>query len=444
MHGLRFRWFHLLVLASMLLAPWIAAIQPVALAHSPGVWADASPDEPKGEQKSERYLRIVEDAGKSIALEIASRTFVHEDGAKPRIALVSVAHIADRSFYDAVAEKLAGYDVVLYEAVAPAAVRSSRGETQQEQIESTRQSMTFVASLVEQYRAVHGEYPADDASLERYVTSLEPIVRNWFRHAMIDPWGQRLNYERTDESQGYELYSNGPLEGEAEPAAGRIRFDGHRSIHPMPREESNLQKQLADALGLAYQLDSLPYESANWLISDMTAEDLLRAFSGAEADFEMFSGAIAGTTLPARLVGMLLRFIRMLDVMYEGAISDMVKVLFIEVLGDESIVQAGMQQMGGDFMKILIDKRNQVVIDDIEALLESSPEIESIAILYGAAHMPDMAERLANQLGYAGDEAVWLRAIAVDLTESRIDQRQLTQMRTAIRRMMQSQGLRNR
>jgi hypothetical protein len=340
---------------------------------------------------------------------------------------------------------------VLYEAVAPAGVRSSGGETTEERVDSARQSLTFIASLIEKHRAARGEYPADFDALEAYVATLEPIVRNWFLHAIVDPWGQRIMYHRTEAEPGYKLFSRGP-QTEAEvadkehiPAAsGVIRFDGHGMVHPLPRDESNLQKQLADALGLAYQLESLPYESANWHISDMTAEELFRAFSGTDVDFDAFGGTLAGTSLPARLVGMLLRFIRMLDAMYEGAISDMVKVLFIEILGDEELVQASMKQMGADFGRILIDKRNQIVIDDLAALLESKPEVESIAILYGAAHMPDLAERLADQLGYSPEEAVWLRAIAVDLTESRVDQRQLMQMRSMIRRMMQSPAMRAR
>jgi hypothetical protein len=403
------------------------------------------------EKSSERYLRIVDDPSRTISLEIASRTFVHKDATKPTIALVSVAHIADQSFYDAIAEKLAAFDIVLYEAVAPAGVRASGGATTEEKVDSARQSLTFIASLIEKHRAARGEYPADLDALEGFVATLEPIVRNWFLHAIVDPWGQRIIYQRTEEDPGFELFSRGPLpdkvaaDSDRNPASeNSIHFDGHGMVHPLPRDESNLQKQLAEALGLAYQLESLPYDSPNWHISDITAEDLFRAFSGTDVDFDAFGGTLAGTSIPARLVGMLLRFIRMLDTMYEGAISDMVKVLFIEILGDEELVQASMKQMGADFGRILIDKRNQIVIDDLAALLENKREVESVAILYGAAHMPDLAERLADQLDYSPEGAVWLRAITVDLTESRIDQRQLMQMRSMIRRMMQSPTMRAR
>jgi len=416
----------------------------------------ALPDEPTAPREENatpsdspsRFLRIVDEPDELIALEIASRTFEHEDDSKPTIGLMAVAHIADKSLYDAIASKLESYDIVLYEAVAPAGVRSAHGETEAERIETTHRSLTFIASVVEQYRQARGAYPENLAALREYVSTLEPIMQNWFHHAAIDAWDRPVTYQRTDDESGYELFSSGPKgmndgdDGSEED--DRIRFLAHGSVHPMAREENNLQKQLADALGLAYQLEALPYQSSNWRISDMTAEELFSAFSGTEVEFETFSGTLAGTSLPARVVGMLLRFLQMLDGMYDGAISEMVKVLFIEILGDEEMIKASMKQFGADFARILISERNQIVIDDVARILETQPEVESIAILYGAAHMPDMAERLTEQLAYQEDETDWLRAIEVDLTESHIDTRQLMQMRSMVRRMMRSAAMRGR
>ena len=52
-----------------------------------------------------QFLRIEEERGKWVALEIASREYQLENG--PRVALVGVAHIADRSFYRSVQRLLA-------------------------------------------------------------------------------------------------------------------------------------------------------------------------------------------------------------------------------------------------------------------------------------------------------------------------------------------------
>ena len=67
------------------------------------------------------YLRVVEEPGESIALEIAAHRFVPADGSGPKIGLVGVSHIGERELYDQIQSLLGEYDVVLYESVMPPA-----------------------------------------------------------------------------------------------------------------------------------------------------------------------------------------------------------------------------------------------------------------------------------------------------------------------------------
>lgn len=60
------------------------------------------------------FARVAED-GDAIALELATRHYVHEDGTD--VALVGVAHVAEGSFFEAVGGQLAEADVVLFEGV---------------------------------------------------------------------------------------------------------------------------------------------------------------------------------------------------------------------------------------------------------------------------------------------------------------------------------------
>ena len=39
-------------------------------------------------------------------------------------------------------------------------------------------------------------------------------------------------------------------------------------------EQANIQQELADALGLEFQLDVLPYEEPNWFCSDLTIDEV--------------------------------------------------------------------------------------------------------------------------------------------------------------------------
>jgi hypothetical protein len=83
-----------------------------ALLPAPALLARPVADSPET-PSSPAYLRVVEQRGKSIALEIATTEFIRADGTGPRVALVGVAHIADQSFFDGVAKLLDSYDVVL-------------------------------------------------------------------------------------------------------------------------------------------------------------------------------------------------------------------------------------------------------------------------------------------------------------------------------------------
>ena len=85
--------------------------------------------------------------------------------------------------------------------------------------------------------------------------------------------------------------------------------------------------------------------------------------------------------------------------------------------------------------------RNQVVIDDLKSIVEGEDEHESIAILYGAAHMRDMALRMSEQLDYESDEERWYRAIEIDLEKSAVTERDLRQMRMMMKQMMRMQSM---
>ncbi|MCA9295898.1 MAG: hypothetical protein KC983_05260, partial [Phycisphaerales bacterium] len=120
----------------------------------------------------------------------------------------------------------------------------------------------------------------------------------------------------------------------------------------------------------------------------------------------------------------------------DGAITDTFKVVLIEMLGDESLIDASMGQLGEGFGEVIINERNQVVIDDLKALIANEPEIRSVAIFYGAGHMQDMEQRLIEQLSYEPSEANWLRAIDVNLNESAVSPREIRQLRVMMRRAL--------
>jgi len=431
-----------------------AFIALVCLSSARVAWAadTAAPQEQTARQVPQ-FLRVVADEGRSVALEIASVDFVPGDDARPAVSLVGVVHIGDQSYYRAVQNLLEGYDVVLYESVKPAGTGGAAGRTEEQRIDGTRAALGFVGRTIASYHARQGRYPAHLEELRAFAQSVDPRLLQFLDEALADGWGRPLVYERpaeepatapeaaSDAAAGepvYALLSRG-ADGRpgGEGAAADLLLDDPAGVQPLTAfEEDGLQAQLADALDLEFQLDALNYGGTNWHCSDMSIDQLQREMEKRGLDFSLVEDTLAGSSLPAQLVKLLLGVVRMADAFFEGAVSDTIKVLLIEMLGDESVLEIGFSQFDEGFAEVIIDERNQIVIDDLKQLIERETPLESVAILYGAGHMPDMARRLGEQLGYEPNGARWLRAIEVDLTESAVSETDVKRLRLLVRRML--------
>ena len=97
------------------------------------VWArEPAASRPAVEKPDQQrsYIRLVR--GKSdqpIALDTAIVRFARKDGpAGPTVDLVAAVHVADGKYYDELNRRFQGYDVVLYELVAPAGTKIPEGK----------------------------------------------------------------------------------------------------------------------------------------------------------------------------------------------------------------------------------------------------------------------------------------------------------------------------
>lgn len=424
----------------------VASLAGAAPAQAPRTTpADADADRPL-------FLRTVEVEGRTIALQIASRSYTRPAPAAeapegegetpasggPTVWLVGVAHIADRSFYRSIQSLVDTCEVVLYESIKPWGTGGAGGDTLKERRESTRAAMGFVTSLIELYRAQELRYPADIDELDQFAADLDPRLKACFDVAALDAWERPLIYRRRPDTSGYEVVSLG--------ADGRPGGDGNDGDLVLSDEQAtgplewagqdSLQRELASALELGFQLDALSYGRANWRCSDLALDQVDRALRDGGVDFAPLAGALAGTSLPARFLKFALRLLRVADAVLEGRLSDTLKVVMIDILGDEAIMEQSLDQLGPAFREVIVDRRNQVAIDDLAAIIEKEPEVESVAIIYGAAHLPDLAEQLAGQLGYQPDGERWLTAIEVDLANSAASIDELNRMRRMMRLLM--------
>ena len=390
-----------------------------------------------------QFVRISEQKYKFIALDIASRDFVRADGSGPRVGLVAVAHIAEPSFYQAVQNLLDTYDLVLYESVKPAGAGGAGGATDRERIASTKAAMQYVGGMIEAYRSAKQEYPPDIEAVKQLVVVHDSRLATWLDTAMTDAWGHRLIYQLTpDKPNGYGLASLG-----ADGAAGGegvnadLTLDDHPPDPLQLSKEDNLQVQLANALNLKFQLDALSYHNPKWRCSDMAMDEVTRALAARGIDFGPIGGTLAGSTLPAKIMSFLLNLIKVADTFMEGQIADTFKVIMIQMLGDPALIERGLnEQMGAGFSEVIVQQRNQRALDDLKTIAEGEKPIKSVAILYGAAHMPDMVSKLVTQLGYqpvAGPEGEhWMTAIKVDFTKSAVSPEEIAQIRLMMKQMM--------
>ena len=129
-----------------------------------------------------RYVRISEtEAGKPKAMETAIVRFVGNEGTKyagRTVDLVGVVHIGQREYYRDLKKKLARYDVVLYELVAPdgTRIRPEDLEERRSLLASMQTGMKDMLNL--EYQLEHIDYMATnfrhaDMSPDEFMKDLE-------------------------------------------------------------------------------------------------------------------------------------------------------------------------------------------------------------------------------------------------------------------------------
>ena len=405
---------------------------------------DAAPQVPEvrsveGAAPSGSYMRSVEDPGRKVALEVASRTFVPADPGLPTVALVSVAHIAERELYGQLQAVLDAHDVVLYESVMPAGAGGAGGSTDVERARSTEAVMKFTAGSLYLFHQREQRYPADLSELSEFTGRRDARVAQWLAAAETDGWGRRIAYEVGEGGRRFVLTSLGAdraVGGAGADADIQVTSDTAVNAEFRADEQDNIQAELAKALGLAFQLDGIDYDRPNFRCSDMSMDQLRRAMKAEGLDMAPFEGSLGGASLPGKIAVFFLRLMRMLDIFFDGMIADGMKVMLIELFSDNAFMEQSFRQFGEGFERVLIEQRNQIVIDDLRVILERERDIRSVAIFYGAAHMPDMAERLADQLGYRPHAEEWFTAFEVDLDKSAMTASQLRSLRRMIRQQM--------
>jgi hypothetical protein len=106
-----------------------------------------------------------------------------------------------------------------------------------------------------------------------------------------------------------------------------------------------------------------------------------------------------------------------------------------QVKGDLSTIQ-GLPPEMKKLVQVLIQSRNQAVMDDLAVQIKKP--VKSIAIFYGAGHMPDMEQRLKRDFHYQPAEEMWLTAISLDPTRAGVTATEQEMIRSFIHWQMEA------
>jgi hypothetical protein len=371
-------------------------------------------------------------------LEIAAQRFEAAEvpGTGP-VTLVGVTHIGDAGYYEALADLLAEFDVVLYESVAPDGAKGVSGADHSERAANTQAAMNFVGIAIEWHRKDKGALPADLAELIENAVEMDTRFPGWLRAASVDAWDTPLRFET------YQTQPPRPDGDEPAPpprsewrliSTGADRMVGGEGVdvdlmlesvtlEVPPRSMGGIQAQIASVLGLAFQLTALDYRDQRWILADMTEAELHASADQLGVDVApLLDGLGGGGGVSARLGRMVLMVMRIADFFSGNQVRDIVKVVLVEALSNPAtldMAQAGIPGMDG-LMDLILNERNRVALEILDAELQSDPE-RTFALFYGAAHMSGLAEGLLERGYLPAGEPDWLAAIDIDLEASQVD-----------------------
>jgi hypothetical protein len=212
------------------------------------------------------------------------------------------------------------------------------------------------------------------------------------------------------------------------PASSQADADSPAIETPVASDNRrSLQSAMAASLGLVFQLEAIDYRRKNFRNSDLSISQLRQLMSevdtgpgpsGASESFENLLGLMDGNSwfdallqLALRLLGASPKF----QALGRLALID----LLGQIQGDPSRLQ-GLPREMKQLLEVLLERRNEKVIEDLKAQLPEIGRRGSIAIFFGTGHMPDMEKRLRGELKYKPVGELWFTAFEVDLAKSQI------------------------
>ena len=284
--------------------------------------------------------------------------------------------------------------------------------------------------------------------------SLQVVVRDMIPRRRSDPVVRLVGVTHLG-SAGYYDRLQALLDGEP-----LVLFEGvgarDKAFMATREKGYSLQPALAKALGLRFQLESIDYSADRFVNSDLTMEQLAGVMRRGEAGAgpgggpagELGVGDLMAVMDGSSWAGLMARF-GVAFIEASPKLRATVRLVLIETLGavegDPSQAEGMPPQMRG-LMEVLIRERNAAVIGDLRRVIERGrssrrARLASVAVFYGAGHLPDLERRMREELGYRTGPEEWFTAFDVHPAREGLGKADVAVARAMVREQLRMLGM---
>ena len=192
----------------------------------------------------------------------------------------------------------------------------------------------------------------------------------------------------------------------------------HDADAPKPGQSnsdiSKLQRFLKDTLDLDFQLDAIDYEAKNFVHADLDAETFARLQEQRGESFAslMLTSLLHSLANPAATGTYEDEPTDSVDLMTRPDATRQFKLILARRMGDIEHDAMGLSAFNGT---VLLTERNKAAIKVLRESIKSGKK--NLAVFYGAAHMPDLADRL-DLMGFHPVSTNWREAWDVHIRDN--------------------------
>ncbi len=169
---------------------------------------------------------------------------------------------------------------------------------------------------------------------------------------------------------------------------------------------STTQVGLTKLLDLSFQLDEINYDRANFVHADLSPDELRQSMEARGESLYVYFWRLFYASVDDYAKDPLgWNDMQKISRVLAAGQGDSFKTLIAYEMTDMDQIQ---NILGEDSGSAVIGARNQRVIDVLRREIELGAK--RIGIFYGVAHMPDLEERLLDQVGLEQEETTWVDA----------------------------------